>query len=195
MKKLITLLILAVVCTGWALGASAGGNEFVIRAGIQFGMTIDQVRSLEQNAPAAEGLQDNGDYYLAYTNETVVNYPCVLAYAFVDNSLIHIHFNFTIPTHAAETETLEQVAYDFQQIESALIAKYGQPTSPYQGTYPADLNVNVHGYTRWEISAQRSYSVLHSLTHYTNGMLTHTIDYSSIPANQSDPPDTWGGDV
>ena len=134
MKKIISILIILSVFMGCFVG-NALADEFSVRNGIHFGMTIDEVKQIEiQN-----GLPDpvQGDDYLVYNDVNIAGIDDGrISYEFTDNKLSIIDYWFglyvgsisntgkNVPTDKEKNSIYNRVKNIFDTLDGALSEKY-----------------------------------------------------------------------
>jgi len=158
--------------------ALENASGFVYRNGIQFGMSADQVKGQERNAPTTEGwdtFNTPRKYNLAYDNETVQNHPCRITYIFGDGGLeqisVYIYLDMRNPGNFMNVYT---------EIENALISKYSQPDGPAETEYRTGSSIS---YTTWSSNAERDFIIQHHVIMVDDGGFIHGINYWHQPAN------------
>jgi hypothetical protein len=98
-------------------GASTSRGLKAVRSA-DWGMGMDEVRSSEPEAPAAEQ-----DEYLAY-NVTVADLPCLLVYIFASDQLVRV--KYLVQTQHADLTAFIQ---DYSTLKQLLAKKYGESKS------------------------------------------------------------------
>lgn len=122
MKKLISFVLVIVLALSM-VAAMAEEEEFSVRNGIKFGMTLDEVKAIE----AANG-NENGEEFgrtISYENVSVAGYPGTsIEYWFDDGSLFQIVYFIGDDT---DDETEEFAAKAVSELATSLEEKYGEP--------------------------------------------------------------------
>ncbi len=151
MKRKMFALALVLLCTLVLSGCQPSGNDskyvssdnrtkvtFEIRNGIKFGMTIDEVRNIEEkvnkcSAPELDPwipgrlmafgptLKDSTKFII-YSNTSVASIPySSICYVFDEGRLVEIAYLFK---NAASNES----SAIYQEVKDAMVKKYGTPT-------------------------------------------------------------------
>lgn len=128
MKKIFSLiLIVALLITGTAFAEfTKMDGDFSIRGGVKFGMTPEEVKSIETNPPASEGEEDKY-FYLGYQNiDSLAGIPIyraksdIIRYMFSksENKLYGVRYWFGY---------YDSTKQYFEELCSTIANKYGQP--------------------------------------------------------------------
>ena len=126
MKKLISILLIGMLLFS---SISALAEDFTLHSGVTFGMTMDEVKSLEQNAGFAIETDDH-----KYDSSKVASALEVTGkIAGFENSDIHYLFDNSGKLYAATywLRTNDALESDYATIQNALEGKYGNPNDAW----------------------------------------------------------------
>lgn len=132
--KQVTILFTAVTLSVALLYSSmittASAEGFSLRNGIEFGMTVDEIKTLEKanNSPPPSSSTDHTKA-LYYVNLTIAGVPSsIIHYFFNDGRLSRIVYIFRHSTDRGAHANVEDLyKVDYQAINPTLVEKYGQP--------------------------------------------------------------------
>ncbi len=141
MKKTILLILIFVLLFSVAdLSSPTFAYEpepFVIRGGITWGMSKDDVIGVEKEEPIQSSLAF--DYFYYYGTSVSKFEDCDLIYAFIDNALTGIVYRI----HQQDEESIKD---DETYIINSLTKKYGEPKANID--YVKEVLTKVDIYTR-----------------------------------------------
>ncbi len=123
MKKMLCVMLVALMLMGTAFAE----KEFTLHNGTKFGMTLEEVRQLEQetidgplNAKwgiTLKNYESNG--YLLGMRAVIAGYDNTsLCYGFIDNKLVAMYYGFKTDANTIFDE--------YYNIEQGLVKKYGE---------------------------------------------------------------------
>lgn len=128
MKKLISILLILSIITVGIVG-NALADDFSVRNGIHFGMTVDEVKALEKNNGVAE--EDiyldkfNGDYYCVGLNTSIAGIDdSRLLYQFDPETNLLVEFRYMLGPYKISKDLAWEY---FQTVLQSLMDKYGEP--------------------------------------------------------------------
>ena len=116
MKKLMVGMLVLLLLVPTLSFADTSTQDFVYGAGVQFGMSLEDVKDIDGNADT------ESDDMLLY-DATIAGHEGYIAYFFTKDQLTQIFICFT-----AEHEDANDYISDFEDIDVSLNAKYGEPT-------------------------------------------------------------------
>lgn len=189
MKKIMVSVLVLLLLIPTLSFADSSTQEFVYGAGIRFGMSLEQAKAIDGDADTET------DDTLIY-NATIAGLEGYVAYFFTDDQLTEIYIAFT-----AEKENDNDYVSDFENIDVALKAKYGDPTIDNFYSWQDNAKVSVSGgvgqavrdgyltiLTDWEVFGV---DIAHVLTEYED-TISHGITYIPMETETDSTPNTKG---
>lgn len=120
MKKIISLVLMITML--FTVSAFAE-EDFTLHSGVKFGMTLDEVKTCEENAGFTFSEYFDGSYYIegkiAGIDEARINYY------FVDGKLIQGIYEFPVASPLARHQSIDESRADYTTISDLLNEKYG----------------------------------------------------------------------
>ena len=189
MKKTMVALLVLLLLIPTLSFADTSTQDFVYGAGVRFGMSLVEVRTIDGDADT------EADDMLLY-NATIAGHTGYVAYFFTDDQLTQIFINFT-----TEYDDPDDYITDFEDVDVSLRAKYGEPSIDnfYSWADGAKQSVN-GGYglavksddliilSDWEVSGVE---IGHVLTG-DGTTITHAINYIPLQSDTETDADTKG---
>lgn len=133
MKKLMVGMLVLLLLVPTLSFADTSGKDFVYGAGIQFGMSLEEAKSIDGDADT------ESDDMLLY-DATIAGHEGYVAYFFTEDQLTQIFICFT-----AVHEDANDYISDFEDIDVSLHAKYGEPTIDNFYSWSDNAKVNTTG--------------------------------------------------
>ena len=121
MKKIISLVLMVAML--FSLSAFAEEEEFTLHSGVKFGMTLEEVKTCEENAGFTFREYFDGSYCIegkiAGIDESQINYY------FVDGALVQGLYTFPVASPQAHHQSIDVSRADYAAISDLLNEKYG----------------------------------------------------------------------
>lgn len=118
-KKLISILIILSVFTVCITGSSLA-DEFTLHSGVKFGMTLEEITQIEENAGFETTLNEEKTQ-LEITGKIASVENSRIDYAFINNKMFQA-------SYALGRDSINRGVEGYSIIQESLESKYGEPT-------------------------------------------------------------------